>query len=58
MMNDFKNFSTSLMFSSMFSFIFGTLLLIAGIPITVVLPTTAPVWMGVATMLFMTLNGI
>ncbi len=43
--------------SSILSALFASVLNAAGIPVTVILPTTAPIWVGTATMLFMTLRG-
>ena len=37
---------------------FATTLYTVGVPVNVVLPTTAPVLMGLATMIFMLLNGV
>ena len=42
--------------SSILSASFAGLLHAVGIPVTVILPTTAPIWVGTATMVFMTLK--
>ena len=52
-----KAMGASITLSLFFSFMFAGFLGANGIPLNVVLPTTAPVWMGTSTMLFMLLNG-
>ena len=42
--------------STLFTMVLAILLKIIGIPITVILPTSAPIWIGIATMVFMVLK--
>ena len=47
---------TGLAVSSVLTASMAVIMNISGIPLTTILPTSAPIWMGFATMLFMLLN--
>ena len=47
--NKIKFLITSFVFSSLFAVAFGLILKSFEIPITVIIPSTAPVWMGTLT---------
>ena len=51
--NKIKFLITSFVFSSLFAVAFGSALKFFGIPITVIIPSTAPVWMGTLTIGYM-----
>lgn len=51
--NRMKFFFTSFIFSSLFAIVFALALKLFGIPINVIIPSTAPVWMGTLTMGYM-----
>lgn len=47
---------SSILASTISTFFFALLLYEAKIPITVILPTSAPVWIGISTLVFMVLK--
>lgn len=53
-----KNACTALVIgvfiSSLLTLVFANFLSSIGIPITTILPTSAPIWVGIATMIFLT----
>ena len=51
-----KALVSGIFISSLITLSFAQLLFTANIPITVILPTSAPIWIGIATMIFLTLK--
>ncbi len=45
----YKAIVTGFSLSTLASLLFGTFMVVASIPVTVILPTLAPIWIGLAT---------